>query len=64
MNQPRLKSNERFMPLDAFADQVMARFQQQPTPAELLVEGDDFMRNAEAEGRLDGTLAAINPFLK
>lgn len=61
---PGQKSNERFMPLDAFADQVMALFQQKPTPVEILVEGVDFMRNAEAEGRFDDTLAAINPFLK
>ena len=61
---PGQKTNERFMPLDAFADQVMAIFQQTPTPSEILVEGVDFMRNAEAEGRFDDTLSAINPFLK
>ncbi|UIJ71108.1 SDR family oxidoreductase [Aurantimonas sp. HBX-1] len=61
---PGQQDNERFMPLDAFADQAMARFQQTPTPREILVEGVDFMRNAEAEGRFDDTLAAINPFLK
>jgi short-subunit dehydrogenase involved in D-alanine esterification of teichoic acids len=37
---------------------------QSPTPQEIVVEGVDFMRNAEAEGRLESTLAAINPFLK
>jgi uncharacterized oxidoreductase len=58
------KTNERFMPLDVFADQVMALFQQNPTPKEILVEGVDFMRTAEAENRFDSTLAAINPFLK
>ncbi|MHC1547871.1 SDR family oxidoreductase [Phyllobacterium sp. K27] len=61
---PGQQDNERFMPLDAFADQVMALFQQTPTPREIMVEGVDFMRNAEAEGRFDDTLAAINPFLK
>jgi uncharacterized oxidoreductase len=61
---PGQKNNERFMPLDTFADQVMALFQQTPTPSEILVEGVDFMRNAESENRLDETLAAINPFLK
>lgn len=61
---PGQKTNERFMPLDAFADQVMTLFQHKPTPAEILVDGVDFMRNAEAEGRFDDTLAAINPFLK
>jgi uncharacterized oxidoreductase len=58
------KTNEWFMPLDVFADQVMALFQQNPTPKEILVEGVDFMRTAEAENRFDSTLAAINPFLK
>ena len=61
---PGQKTNERFMPLDVFADQVMALFQQNPTPKEILVEGVDFMRTAEAENRFDSTLAAINPFLK
>ncbi|NZA25462.1 SDR family oxidoreductase [Luteimonas sp. SJ-92] len=60
---PGQKTNERFMPLETFADQVIARFQQTPTPREILVEGVDFMRNAEAEGRFDETLAALNPFL-
>lgn len=61
---PGQQDNERFMPLDTFADQAMALFQQTPTPREILVEGVDFMRNAEAEGRFDETLATINPFLK
>lgn len=61
---PGQADNPLFMPLDAFADQVIARFRQTPTPQEILVEGVDFMRNAEAENRLEETLAAINPFLK
>lgn len=61
---PGQQDNERFMPLGAFADQVIALFQQTPTPREILVEGVDFMRNAEAENRFDETLTAINPFLK
>jgi uncharacterized oxidoreductase len=56
---PGQKTNERMMPLDTFADQVMALFQETPTPQEILVEGVDFMRNAEAEDRLDDTLAPI-----
>lgn len=60
---PGQKANERFMPLDRFVDQVMAIFQQTPTPREILVEGVD-LRNAEAENRFDETLASINPFLK
>jgi uncharacterized oxidoreductase len=61
---PGQKTNERFMPLDTFADQAMALFQQVPMPKEILVEGVDFMRNAEVEHRFDDTLSAINPFLK
>jgi uncharacterized oxidoreductase len=61
---PGQKNNERMMPLATFADQVIALFQQTPTPREILVEGVDFMRNAEAEGRFDDALASINPFLK
>jgi uncharacterized oxidoreductase len=52
------------MPFDRSADQVMAIFQQTPTPREIPVEGVDFMRNAEAEGRFEETLASVNPFLK
>lgn len=61
---PGQEDNARFMPLDDFADQVIAQFRQTPTPQEILVEGVDFMRNAEAQNRLEETLAAINPFLK
>lgn len=60
---PRQKNNERFMPLDKFADQVMAIFRQTPTPSEILVEGVDFMRDAEKEGRMDAAVAAISPLL-
>jgi uncharacterized oxidoreductase len=59
---PGQQTNERFMPLETFADQVIALFQQKPTPREILVEGVDFMR--KAEGRFDNTLTSINPFLK
>lgn len=61
---PGQKSNERFMPLEKFADQVMSLFQQTPIPKEILVEGVDFMRDAEKEERLDEAVAAINPFLQ
>lgn len=60
---PGQKANERFMSLNVFADQVMARFAQSPTPEEILVDGVDFMRNAEAEDRFDAALRAINPSL-
>jgi uncharacterized oxidoreductase len=34
---PGKKTNERFMPLDVFANQVMAFFQQTLTPRQILV---------------------------
>lgn len=60
---PGQKDNERFLPLDAFVDEVMALFQTTPTPKEILVQAVGLQRNAEAEARFDTTLAAINPFL-
>jgi len=52
-----------YMPLDAFADEVMALFAQQPTPKEVLVEAVKFLRNAEAEGRFDETVTQIGEFV-
>lgn len=51
-----------YQPLDEFADEVMALFGRQPTPPEILVERVRFLRNAEAEGRFDATLAQLNAF--
>ena len=48
-----------YMPLDAFADEVMALLAQQPTPAEVLVENVKFLRFAEAERRFEATLGAL-----
>lgn len=53
-----------YMPLDAFADEVMALFEQQPTPPEILVEAVKFLRHAEAEGRFDATVAQISEFVR
>lgn len=49
-----------YMPLADYIDEVMALFGQQPTPPEILVERVKFLRNAEAEGRFDATLAQLN----
>jgi len=49
-----------YQPLDEFADEVLALFEQQPTPPEILVERVKFLRNAEAEGRFDQTLTTLN----
>ena len=51
-----------YQPLDAFLDEVMAEFVQQPTPREILVERVRFLRFAEAEGRFDAALAQLNEF--
>lgn len=59
---PGQKSRPGYQPLDAFADEVMAQFAQQPTPREILVERVRFLRFAEAEGRFDATMAQLNEF--
>ena len=49
-----------YQPLNEFADEVLALFEQQPTPPEILVERVKFLRHAEAEGRFDQTLTTLN----
>ncbi|MGY4856403.1 SDR family oxidoreductase [Cryobacterium sp. AP23] len=53
--------NEHFMPLDAFADEVMMLLETQPDAQEILVETVKFLRFAEVEGRYPATVAALNP---
>ena len=48
-----------YMPLDAFADAVAAQFAKTPTPAEILVDEVQFLRQAEREGRFDETLKTL-----
>jgi uncharacterized oxidoreductase len=57
---PGNSENEHFLPLDAFADEVMVLLETQPDATEILVEAVKFLRFSEAEGRSDATLAAIN----
>ncbi|MGD8196031.1 SDR family oxidoreductase [Herbiconiux sp. P18] len=52
--------NEHFMPLDAFADEVMALIQAQPDATEILVDTVRFLRFAEVEGRYESAVAAVN----
>ena len=59
---PGQESRPGYMPLDAFVNEVMALFAQQPTPPELLVERVRFLRFAEAEGRFDATMTQLNEF--
>ena len=49
-----------YMPLNEFADEVMALLGQVPTPTEILVERVKPLRNAEREGRFDATLTMLN----
>src|SRR3546814_13004025 len=47
---PGQSTRENYMPLDDFADEVMALFAQQPTPQEILVQNVLPLRTAEASG--------------
>jgi uncharacterized oxidoreductase len=49
-----------YMPLDAFADEVIGLFQTVPTPAEINVKQVLFLRDAEAEGRFEQALEALD----
>lgn len=57
---PGQATREGYLPLDAYIEEVMSLFGQTPTPAEILVERVKFLRHAEAEGRFDSAMAAIN----
>jgi uncharacterized oxidoreductase len=57
---PGQATREGYMPLDAFADEVIALFGQQPTPPEILVKNVHFLRAAEAEGRFGDALAVLS----
>ena len=59
---PGQESRPGYLPLDAFADEVMALFAREPTPREVLVDRVGFQRFAEAEGRFDATMAQLNAF--
>jgi uncharacterized oxidoreductase len=48
-----------YMPLNEFADEVMALFARQPTPPEILVERVKPLRTAEAEGRFDAMVTML-----
>ncbi len=61
---PGQETRPGYQPLDEFADDVMAVFQQAPTPPEILVERAGFLRRAEVEGRFDQTFATLNDFAR
>lgn len=57
---PGQETREGYLPLEDFIDEVIELFDRTPTPKEILVERVGFLRNAEAEGRFEETLAALN----
>jgi len=57
---PGQENRPGYLPLKDFTDEIMALLQTQPTPAEILVEGVKFLRNAEAEHRFDATVTQLN----
>jgi uncharacterized oxidoreductase len=57
---PGNSQNEHFMPLDAFADEVMAILEARPDVTEVLVDAVGMLRFAEVEGRYAATVAALN----
>jgi len=52
--------NENYLPLDAFADEIMMLLETQPDATEILVEAVKFLRFAEVEGRYADTVGALN----
>ena len=56
---PGQSTRENYMPLDAFADEVIALFAAEPTPAEILVQTVLPLRNAEADGAVAERLAFL-----
>ena len=56
---PGQSTREGYMPLDAFADEVMALFAVEPTPEEILVQNVLPLRNAEANGTVPQVLAML-----
>jgi len=57
---PGQSTREGYQPLDDFADEVLALFAQEPTPAEILVQRVHPLRFAERDDRFAGTLDRLN----
>ncbi|WP_409307552.1 SDR family oxidoreductase [Pectobacterium sp. B1J-3] len=57
---PGQSEREGYLPLHAFMDEVMALFNQQPTPSEIVVERACLQRLAEREGRFEQVFDRIN----
>jgi len=56
---PGQSTREGYMPLDDFADEVMALFAVEPTPEEILVQNVLPLRNAEANGTVPQVLGML-----
>jgi len=56
---PGQSTREGYMPLDEFADEVMALFAKTPTPEEILVQNVLPLRNAEANGNVPQVLGML-----
>ena len=57
---PGQSVREGYLPLNAFMDEVMALFSEQPTPCEIVVERARLQRLAEREGRFEQVFERIN----
>jgi uncharacterized oxidoreductase len=58
---PGHAANPAMMPLENFISETMSLFSRQPTPAEICVQQVNALRRAEAEGRFEQVLNALNP---
>ena len=56
---PGQSTREGYMPLDDFADEVIALFAKEPTPEEILVQNVLPLRNAEANGNVPQVLGML-----
>jgi uncharacterized oxidoreductase len=57
---PGQSTRDGYLPLDAFIDEVMALFAEQPTPPEILVERVRDFRYAERDRRLDELVRMVS----
>jgi uncharacterized oxidoreductase len=57
---PGQSTRDGYMPLEAFMDEAMALFQQEPTPKEILVESVGFLRWAERDGHFDQAVERLS----
>ena len=58
---PGQATRDGYLPLETFVDQVMAKFRQQPTPEEIVVERARILRDAEREFRFQAVMKVVNP---